>query len=113
MHLPYFNEVTILYQDEDGRLTLLSSLPLGVSSPAAGVMEVLLDRTASHDDGRGMAGGLDSEVKSSSIFHLVLELRNPDCSDVPTLPTRKSLMARSDLINPPVVFVGSKPTESR
>ncbi|KAI3378617.1 hypothetical protein SNEBB_002454 [Seison nebaliae] len=67
---------SIFLEDNERRLTVTSTQPLGTTSPDVGVIEIFLDRRSIYDDNRGMGQGVTDNVRTESIFNLVLEKRN-------------------------------------
>ncbi|XP_030621730.1 alpha-mannosidase 2x isoform X2 [Chanos chanos] len=62
-------------QDSQYRLTLHTAQALGVSSPASGQLEVILDRRLMQDDNRGLGQGLKDNKRTANRFRLLLERR--------------------------------------
>lgn len=60
-------------QDERSRLSVHLSQPHGVTSPAPGIVEVVMDRRMVTDDGRGIGGGVTSLHKTAQHFILLME----------------------------------------
>uniref|UniRef100_A0A0N4ZBQ4 Alpha-mannosidase n=1 Tax=Parastrongyloides trichosuri TaxID=131310 RepID=A0A0N4ZBQ4_PARTI len=66
---------TTFIQDNYKRLTLLSNQPLGCSSQEEGSIEVILDRTSSYDDNRGLGSGVIDNIQTVSKFRILIEDR--------------------------------------
>lgn len=66
-------------EDQNTRLTLLTSGPLGCSSLKEGQLEIMMDRRLSQDDNRGLGQGVTDNHPTRHIFQLLLENRLPKC----------------------------------
>lgn len=79
-------------QDEQLRLTLLTSHAQGAASIEPGYLEVMLDRRTLYDDYRGMGEGIVDSQLTQQHFWLVLEQirdgTNIDSNNVPPIPNR-------------------------
>lgn len=79
-------------QDEQLRLTLLTSHAQGAASLEPGYLEVMLDRRTLYDDYRGMGEGITDSQLTQQHFWLVLEQvrdgANIDTNNVPPVPNR-------------------------
>jgi alpha-mannosidase II len=70
----YYPSTTFLYlEDEQTRVTLVSSQSLGASSQGLGSLEVMLDRRLKYDDGRGLGEGVQDNRRTPSRFYLFIE----------------------------------------
>lgn len=67
-----------LLEDESMRLTLHSAQPHGVASLKEGWLEVMLDRTMTRDDGRGLGIGVLDREPFLAEFVIQLEKKNRD-----------------------------------
>ncbi|GBP35991.1 Alpha-mannosidase 2 [Eumeta japonica] len=67
-------------QDENMRLTLLTSTPLGMAALQPGQIEVMQDRRLSRDDNRGLNQGVLDNIRTRHIFKLIIEKANVPCS---------------------------------
>jgi alpha-mannosidase len=77
-------------QDNESRLSLMTTHAQGAASLNEGEIEVMLDRRTSIDDGRGMGEGVWDSIKMQHKFYLTLEyfkenLQRKDSYQVPSL----------------------------
>ncbi|KAI3416127.1 hypothetical protein GPALN_005676 [Globodera pallida] len=70
-------------EDTDIRLSLLGRQALGVASLEQGEMQVMLDRRLAQDDDRGLGQGVEDNLLTESLFHLLLEHFVPSPSRSP------------------------------
>lgn len=66
---------TILIEDNQWRLTMFTSQPLGGSSLKSGEIEIMQDRRLNQDDERGLGQGVLDNRPVSNIFKIVMENR--------------------------------------
>ncbi|XP_034249440.1 alpha-mannosidase 2 [Thrips palmi] len=93
----------IFIQDEQMRLTLLSSQPLGTASLKEGQIEVMQDRKLMQDDNRGLGQGVEDNRVTRTKFRLLLEAVVPGCAVnnavVPT-PSLTAHLALQSMLHP-------------
>ncbi|CAH2250872.1 alpha-mannosidase 2 [Pararge aegeria] len=67
-------------EDENSRLTLLTSTPLGMAALQSGQIEIMQDRRLSRDDNRGLSQGVLDNVRTRHTFKLIVEQANNPCT---------------------------------
>ncbi|CAH0728275.1 unnamed protein product, partial [Brenthis ino] len=67
-------------QDDNTRLTLLTSTPLGMAALQPGQIEVMQDRRLSKDDNRGLNQGVLQNQRTRHVFKLIVEHANHPCA---------------------------------
>lgn len=94
----------VFLQGKKERFTVLLGQSHAVSSLKQGQIDVLLDRSPSEDDGKGLGGGI--EIRTSSKTYLALLFEKSEITKNATLvqPTLLSRHISFSLNNPPLVF---------
>ncbi|WAQ97699.1 MA2A1-like protein, partial [Mya arenaria] len=91
-----------IIQDSSSRLTLNTAQPHGAASLKDGWLEVMLDRSLSRDDGKGLGQGVSDNVVTSAQF--VLHLESMTGEGIPetkyTYPSMDSLLINEQLNEP-------------
>ncbi|CAG2173889.1 unnamed protein product, partial [Oppiella nova] len=103
----YYPMTSALYiEDNNSRLTLLSSHSRGASSPFNGTVEVMLERKLQFDDNRGLGGGILDNKLTVSRFWIAIERIDQNVSKEPIVPNLSQLMHSllSTLLYEPIVL---------
>ena len=93
----------VILEDSMKRLTLHTAQPHGAASYREGWLEVMLDRTVSRDDGKGLGQGVRDSTVTTSLFVIQVEsssiigkVKEPRY----TFPSTTSLLINDALTNP-------------
>ncbi|XP_053613785.1 alpha-mannosidase 2-like isoform X2 [Plodia interpunctella] len=66
-------------EDDNVRVTLLTSTPLGVAALQPGSIEVMQDRRLSRDDNRGLGHGVRDNIRTRHTFRIIVEPADKGC----------------------------------
>uniref|UniRef100_A0A914W7N2 Alpha-mannosidase n=1 Tax=Plectus sambesii TaxID=2011161 RepID=A0A914W7N2_9BILA len=100
----------VVLQNQDTRVTLLSGQPTGAVSETAGVLEAMVDRTISNDDGKGLGAGEATESPPSELkYTLLVEPRNAPAREDSSIAYHSLIVhqALEQLLHPPIVFLAN------
>ena len=91
-------------EDQSKRLTVHSAQPHGVASLKEGWLEIMLDRTMTRDDGRGLGTGVHDKDPSLSEFILQIEnkIENRHVEELRFAKTSSEASLISELLKNPV-----------
>lgn len=107
----YFPITTCAFmQDDEMRLSLMTTHAQGAASLNEGEMEVMLDRRTSIDDGRGMGEGVFDSIKMEHKFYLTLEFFDDNHENINNYYQMPSLLAQhfTYFLNYPVnIFINN------
>ncbi|CAH0594124.1 unnamed protein product [Chrysodeixis includens] len=70
-------------EDDNMRVTVLTSTPLGMAALQPGQIEIMQDRRLSRDDNRGMAQGVLDNVRTRHTFKIIIEKAKKVCTKPP------------------------------
>ena len=108
----YYPMTSALYiEDNNSRLTLLSSHSHGVSSPFVGSVEVMLERKIRFDDNRGLGEGVTDNKLTVSRFWVAIERidQNLDQKESQIVPNLSELMnsLMTSLLYEPIILASN------
>ena len=109
----YYPMTSVVHiEDENTRLSLISTQPHGTTSAASGQVEAMLDRRLSLDDGRGLGEGVLDNQPTSSRFLILLERRKEvigqTFDDTQIYPSLVSHTLTDMFLHPVFTFVDKK-----
>lgn len=90
------------------RITLLGRQALGVASLKPGWIEIMLDRRLDQDDDRGLAQPVHDNLRTESVFRLILEDMTGKSDEKATIGyhTLESNFILNEIHYPPIVMIG-------